>query len=132
MKELSGRLGEQYHSSAGTVYPDLKQLPKEGLITSRTEQGRHVYRLSSEGRCVARAEARYIEAICSRASALQESGLPAGPHAIVIASPLQEVIDAGLVAARWSAGNSDREDRVRAILRDAAAKLRTIIQEGKP
>src|SRR5690242_9380187 len=67
MKELSGRLGEQYQSSAGTVYPALKQLQKEGLITSRTEQGRHVYRLTKEGVRVARAEARYIEAIWSRA-----------------------------------------------------------------
>ncbi len=49
-KELSGRLGEQYQSSAGTVYPALKQLQKEGLITSRTEQGRYVYRLSTTRR----------------------------------------------------------------------------------
>lgn len=132
MKELSARLGEQYQSSAGTVYPALKQLQKEGLITSRTEQGRHVYRLTKEGIRVARAEARYIEAIWSRAAAIQESGRPPGPHAVVIASPLQEVIAAGLLAAKWSAGNSDREDRVRAILRDTAAKLRTITKEAKP
>jgi len=129
MKELSGRLGEQYQSSAGTVYPALKQLQKEGLIVSRTEQGRHVYRLTGEGRRVVRGEARYIEEIWSRVSAFQASGRTPGPQAAVIASPLQEVIAAGLLAARWSAGDSDREDRVRAILRDTAAKLRTLINK---
>ena len=131
MKELSGRLGEQYQSSAGTVYPALKQLQKEGLITSRTEQGRHVYRLTKEGVRAVRSEARYIEAIWSRAAAVQESGRLPEPSAAAIASPLQEVVAAGLLAAKWSAGNSDREDSVRAILRDTAAKLRTLTKEGK-
>jgi hypothetical protein len=45
---------------------------------------------------------------------------------VVIASPLQEVLMAGLQAAKWSSGNPDREDRVRSILRQAAAQLRRL------
>jgi DNA-binding PadR family transcriptional regulator len=126
MKDLGTRLGECYQSSAGTVYPALKQLQKEGLIASRTEQGRHVYRLTRDGRDTVRREAKWIGEIWSRASSYQGLGSQIGPHTVVIASPLQEVLMAGLQAAKWSSGNPDREDRVRSILRQAAAQLRRL------
>ena len=128
MKDLGERLGECYQSSAGTVYPALKQLQKEGLVASRNEQGRHVYRLTKEGRDTVRREARWIDEIWSRAAGYQGLGQQIGPHTVVIASPLQEVLAAGLRAAKWSAGNPDREDRVRAILRETASELRQLAQ----
>jgi len=131
MKDLSERLGELYRSSAGTVYPTLKQLQKEALIESRLVDGRHVYRLTKEGRKLVRAEENSIQQIWSRASGFQGLGQQLGPHTVVIASPLQEVIAAGLAAARWSSGNPDREDRVRSILRDAAARLRHLVKEHR-
>lgn len=126
MKDLAERLGECYQSSAGTVYPALKQLQKDGLITSRTEQGRHIYRLTRDGRDTVHRDAEWIREVWSRASGYQEIGRQLGPHTVVIASPLQEVLAAGLAAAKWSAGNSDREDRVRSILRRAASQLREL------
>jgi len=51
---------------------------------------------------------------------------------VVVASPLQEVIAAGLAAAKWSAGDPDREDRVRSILREAASHLRRLAHEQQP
>lgn len=129
MKDLGERLGELYRSSAGTVYPALKQLHKDGLIESRLKEGRHIYSLTKEGRRVVRAEAQWIDQIWSRASGYHGLGRQLGPHTVVIASPMQEVIAAGLAAARWSSGNPDREDRVRAVLRDAASKLRSLAEE---
>lgn len=129
MKDLGERLGELYRSSAGTVYPALKQLQKEGLIESRLQEGRHIYSLTKEGRKVVRAEARWIDEIWSRASGFHGLGQQLGPHTVVIASPLQEVIAAGLVAARWSSGNPDREDQVRSVLREVASRLRGLAEE---
>jgi DNA-binding PadR family transcriptional regulator len=129
MKELGERLGGLYRSSAGTVYPTLKQLEKEGFIESRLKEGRNVYRLTREGRKIVVEEARSIADIWSRASNFREWGQQLGPHTLVIAGPLQEVITAGLLAATWSSGNSDREDRVRYILREVASKLRGLAED---
>jgi DNA-binding MarR family transcriptional regulator len=129
MKDLGERLGELYRSSAGTVYPALKQLQKEGLIESRLKEGRHIYSPTKEGRRVVRTEARWIDEIWSRASGYHGLGEQIGPHTVVIASPLQEVIAAALAAARWSSGNPDREDRVRSTLRDTASQLRHLAGE---
>jgi DNA-binding PadR family transcriptional regulator len=138
MKDLGERLGDLYRSSAGTIYPALKQLEKERLIECRMKEGRNVYRLTKEGRKVVVAEAQSIDEIWSRASGFQGLGQQLGPHTVVIASPLQELLAAGLVAANWSSGNPDREDQVRSILRDAAHKLRSLskeksqVQAGRP
>ena len=126
MKELGARLGELYQSSAGTVYPALKQLQKEGLIESLTREGRYVYRLTKAGRKLVATEAQWIGEIWSRAAGYQGLGQQLGPHTVVVASPLQEVLAAGLAAANWSYGNPDREDQVRSILRDAASQLRNL------
>ena len=133
MKALGERLGELYRSSAGTVYPALKQLQKEGLIESRLKEGRHIYRLTKEGQRVVRSQAGSIDEIWSRASGFHGLGQQLGAPVVVIASPLQEVIAAGLTAARWSSGNPDREDRVRSILRDTALQLRSLTAgQNKP
>jgi DNA-binding PadR family transcriptional regulator len=126
MTDLRDRLGDLYRSSAGTIYPTLKQLEKEGLIESRIKEGRNVYRLTKEGRKVVSIEARSIDGIWARASDFHGLGQQLGPHTAVIASPLQEVIGACLLASNWSSGNPDREDQVRSILRDTSSKLRNL------
>jgi DNA-binding PadR family transcriptional regulator len=131
MKDLGERLGDLYRSSAGTVYPTLKQLEKEGLIESRLKEGRNIYRLAKKGRRVVLREAQSIDEIWSRAAGFQELGKQLGPHTVVVASPLQEVIAAGLLAANWSSGNPNREDQVRSILRDAASHLRRLAKDHK-
>lgn len=132
MKDLGERLGDLYRTSAGTVHPTLKQLEKEGLVESQSKQGRHVYRLTKEGRKAVVADGAIIEQIWSRAAEFHGWGERMGPHTLVIASPLQEVISAGLAAAQWSSGNSDREDRVRTVLREAAARLRNLATQNQP
>jgi DNA-binding PadR family transcriptional regulator len=126
MKDLGERLGELYRSSAGTVYPTLKQLEKDGLITCRLDGGRHLYRVTKEGSKAVRTQARSIDEIWTRARDFRELGRHLGPHAAAVASPLHELIAAGLMAANWSTSNADREDRVRSILRDAASQLRSL------
>ncbi|WP_441250291.1 helix-turn-helix transcriptional regulator [Kitasatospora sp. McL0602] len=47
---LEERFEGTYAPSAGTVYPRLAKLEKEGLVTQSTEGGRKVYRLTEAGR----------------------------------------------------------------------------------
>ncbi|MEV6207586.1 PadR family transcriptional regulator [Kitasatospora sp. NPDC051914] len=47
---LEERFQGLYAPSAGTVYPRLAKLEKEGLVTHSTEGGRKVYRLTDAGR----------------------------------------------------------------------------------
>ncbi|WP_033818866.1 PadR family transcriptional regulator [Kitasatospora sp. MBT63] len=47
---LEERFQGLYAPSAGTVYPRLAKLEKEGLVTQSTEGGRKVYRLTDAGR----------------------------------------------------------------------------------
>jgi DNA-binding PadR family transcriptional regulator len=50
IRTLQERIGGDYRPSAGTVYPRLRQLEREGLVHAREEGGRIFYQLTSEGR----------------------------------------------------------------------------------
>ncbi|HEY6537521.1 MAG TPA: PadR family transcriptional regulator [Candidatus Dormibacteraeota bacterium] len=49
IRTLRDRIGGDYSPSAGTVYPRLRQLEREGLVSAREEGGRVFYRLTAEG-----------------------------------------------------------------------------------
>jgi DNA-binding PadR family transcriptional regulator len=57
---LEERFQGLYAPSAGTVYPRLAKLEKEGLVTHSTEGGRKVYALTDEGRSELAARAAEI------------------------------------------------------------------------
>ncbi|MFI0900062.1 helix-turn-helix transcriptional regulator [Streptomyces sp. NPDC020983] len=57
---LEERFHGLYAPSAGTVYPRLAKLEKEGLVTHSTEGGRKVYALTDEGRAELAARADEI------------------------------------------------------------------------
>jgi DNA-binding PadR family transcriptional regulator len=57
---LEERFQGLYAPSAGTVYPRLAKLEKEGLVTHSTEGGRKVYALTDEGRAELAARADEI------------------------------------------------------------------------
>jgi DNA-binding PadR family transcriptional regulator len=50
IRQLEERFQGLYAPSAGTVYPRLAKLEKEGLVTHTTEGGRKVYSLTDSGR----------------------------------------------------------------------------------
>ena len=128
MKQLAARLGTLYQASAGTVYPALQQLEKEGLVVYKTESGRKIYRLTAAGRKLLASEAATVRGIWERAESMEDLGQQMGPHCVAVAGPVSELLTAALQASRWSAGNPDREDRVRAILRRTAAELNRLSQ----
>jgi len=49
---LRARFGGGYSPSAGTIYPRLRQLEREGLVNARRESGRVVYQVTPSGEAV--------------------------------------------------------------------------------
>ncbi|WP_031522412.1 PadR family transcriptional regulator [Streptomyces sp. NRRL F-5123] len=100
---LEERFHGLYAPSAGTVYPRLAKLEKEGLVTHSTEGGRKVYALTDEGRAELAARADEI------------AGLEAEIRASVstLAAEIREDV-------RGAAGDLRRE--VRAAAQEARAK----------
>ncbi|CAG7605255.1 PadR family transcriptional regulator [Actinacidiphila bryophytorum] len=82
--EVIRLLGERfqglYAPSAGTVYPRLAKLEKEGLVSHSTEGGRKVYALTDEGRAelaaradeIAGLEAEIRESVSTLAAEIRE------------------------------------------------------------
>jgi len=131
MKELASRLGSLYRASSGTVYPVLKQLDQEGLVQGRLEEGRNLYRLTRQGRSLLAAEAEAVAQIWARAGQVEDLGQRVGPHAVIVAGPLHELYLTALRASDWAVGDPGREDRVRAVLRNAAAALAGLMKPEK-
>jgi DNA-binding PadR family transcriptional regulator len=132
MKELAVRLGSLYRASSGTVYPVLKQLETEGLVEYRLENGRKMYRLTRDGRKLLAGQRETVAGIWSRAEEFEDFGQQLGPHSMAVAGPLNELYGTALRAAAWSGGDPDREDRVRAILRNASASLNSLMDKPAP
>lgn len=130
LKDLAARLGPLYRASSGTVYPVLKQLEKDGLVEPWLEGGRNLYRPTKAGRKFLSSEAQAVADIWSRAEQVEDLGQQMGPQSGVIAGPLSELYITALRASTWSAGNPDREDQVRGILRNAAAALNQLMASG--
>ena len=131
MKDLTARLGKLYRVGSGTVYPVLQQLEKERLVECRLEEGRKTYRLTQAGRRLLAAEAKTVRGIWSRAEEAEDLGEQWGPHSLAIAGPLSELNAAALRAAAWSAGDANREDQVRGVLRRASAELNRLSRMHK-
>jgi DNA-binding PadR family transcriptional regulator len=129
MKDLASRLGSLYRASSGTVYPVLAQLLKEGLIQFQLEEGRKMYRLTKAGRKLLSTEAEATAQIWSRAEEVEDLGQQISPHSVVVAGPLSELYTAALRASNWSAGDPNREDQIRGILRNASMALNQLMKE---
>ncbi|MGA7173458.1 MAG: PadR family transcriptional regulator [Candidatus Dormiibacterota bacterium] len=61
LRTLKERVGGDYTPSAGTVYPRLRQLEREGLVLARQEAGRIFYRLTGAGETALRDQAPEIQ-----------------------------------------------------------------------
>jgi DNA-binding PadR family transcriptional regulator len=131
IKELASRLGYLYRASSGTVYPVLKQLEKDGLVESRLEEGRNLYRPTRKGRALLESEAEAVAKIWARAEQVEDLGQYAGLQALVIAGPLNELYQTALRAAHWAAGDANREDQIREVLRNTTAALNYLMKPEK-
>ncbi|MGC2191966.1 MAG: PadR family transcriptional regulator [Candidatus Dormiibacterota bacterium] len=61
LRTLKERVGGDYTPSAGTVYPRLRQLERQGLVRSRQEAGRIFYQLTPAGEAALHEQASEIQ-----------------------------------------------------------------------
>lgn len=112
MKEMKERSGGIYRASAGSVYPTLQQLEEERLIESERQDGRRVYKLTTTGQAELDKDPESVRRIWARAERWEDWGRWMGPETIAFVSPVSTVLKSALQAAKWAAGNSDRERRL--------------------
>lgn len=106
---LEERFQGLYAPSAGTVYPRLAKLEKEGLVTHATEGGRKVYALTDEGRAE----------LASRADEIAGLEAEIRDSVSTLAAEIREDV-------RGAAGDLRRE------MRAAAQQARTRPTDGGP
>ncbi|MGH7706272.1 MAG: PadR family transcriptional regulator [Candidatus Dormibacteria bacterium] len=63
IRTLREQIGGDYNPSAGTVYPRLRQLEREGLVRAREEAGRVFYQLTGDGQRALEQQAGEIEEV---------------------------------------------------------------------
>jgi DNA-binding PadR family transcriptional regulator len=128
IKEMTERSGGVYRASAGTVYPTLQQLEDEGLVQSDTEGGRRIYRLTPEGSSELEREKETVERIWKRAERWGDWGQSAGPESFTFFRPLGRLVKATFRAAKWAAGDPEREERLTKILEQTRRSLEDLYE----
>lgn len=130
MKEMQERSGGLYRASAGSVYPTLQQLEDEGMIESERENGRRVYRLTSDGRAELERDPDAVRRIWDRAERFEDWG-QWGPAAYAISGRLSAIIKSALCAAKWAGGDEQRQQQVRDIMRAFCEDLDDLSKQGE-
>ena len=127
MRQLEERSGRLYRASAGTVYPVLQQLQDEGMVSVEERDGKKVYSLTDAGRAEIAEHADEVEEIWSRAERWREWGRNVTPHTVALAVSVGRLVGAAFRTVRE---DPEFGDRVREILKDAEAEIRTARREG--
>jgi DNA-binding PadR family transcriptional regulator len=123
IKELEARSGGLYRVSAGTIYPTLQLLEDEGLVVSRTAEGKRVYQLTDAGRAELEREQETVRKIWERASRWGDWAPWIGPQSASVAAPLGAVAKAAFRAATRAGEDRELTNRVVDILDRARREL---------
>jgi DNA-binding PadR family transcriptional regulator len=126
MRELEARSDGQYRASAGTVYPTLQQLEDEGLARSESQDGRRVYRLTSEGEQVVEESSEDIQRIWRRAEEWGDWGFVGDPDAAEVVRPALRLAREVYRVAQRSHGDPEVIDRLRDVLERARHDIRDL------
>ena len=128
MRGLEERSGGTYRASPGTVYPTLSQLEDEGLVTSRAEDGKRIYRLSEAGRAELERKSEAVERIWRRA---EDWGSWNGIHDPAVAELIRPAIRLMKNALRSISHSDDsrRVDSIREILGRAREEIEALGDE---
>jgi DNA-binding PadR family transcriptional regulator len=129
IKELEQRSGGLYRASAGTVYPTLQQLEDEKLLRSAEQDGRKLYTLTEEGLQEIEREKEAIDRIWRRAERWGDWGRWSGPESFGFFRPLAAMVKATFRAAKWAAGDSQREERLLSVLEKTIQQLDDLRKE---
>jgi DNA-binding PadR family transcriptional regulator len=116
MKRLEERSGGIYRASAGTIYPTLQQLEDEGLVSSETQDGKKIYRLTDAGRQELQRSDEAVRAIWRRARRWQDWRSAFDPDAAEIRGPAERLVKEAFRAVAGEFATHERLERVREIL----------------
>lgn len=126
MKQLEERSGGIYRASAGTVYPTLQQLEDEGLVTSETQDGKKIYRLTDAGRRELELNNEAVRDIWQRARRWQDWRSFFDPEAAEIRGPAMRLVREAFRAVGGEFATNQRLERVREILVRALQELEAL------
>jgi DNA-binding PadR family transcriptional regulator len=128
MKEMKDRSGGMYRASAGSVYPTLQQLEDEGLIESEQKDGRRVYKLTDAGRQELASDPEAVRRIWERAESWEDWSHCMGPEAFAVFGLVGGMVKSAFRAARWAAGQPEREERLRTIILRTSREIEDLIK----
>ena len=90
---------------------------------SSTIEGRRVYNLTEAGRKELESDPEAVRRIWERAESWDDWSRNMGPEVIAIFGPVGGLVKSAFKAAKWAAGNSGREERLRAIILRTSREL---------
>ncbi len=123
MKEMEERSGGMYRASPGSIYPTLQQLEDEGLVTSKRQDGKKVYRITEAGRKELERDPQTVRRIWERAEHWEDWSQCMGPETFALLGPAAAVMKATLRAASRARSRPEHEERIRRILARACREL---------
>jgi DNA-binding PadR family transcriptional regulator len=128
MKRLEERSGGIYRASAGTIYPTLQQLEDEGLVSSETQDGKKIYRLTDAGRRELDSNSEAVQAIWRRARRWHDWRSAFDPDAAEIRGPAERLVKEAFRAVAGEFATHERLERVRGILLRALRDLEELVR----
>lgn len=129
MKEMTERSGGMYRASAGSIYPTLQQLEDEGFIESDRDEGRRTYRITVAGRNELDKDPEGVRRIWERAERWEDWGKWFSPDTVGFIAPLGQIVKSTMKAAKWAAGHHDREERLRALIKQVCSEIENLTKE---
>jgi hypothetical protein len=93
------------------------------LVQSDSQDGRRTYQLRPEGVAELEREKETVERIWKRAKRWGDWGESAGPESFTFFRPLGSLVKATFKAAKWAAGDPQREERLTEILEQTERAL---------
>ena len=126
IKDLEARSGGLYRASAGTVYPTLQQMEDEGLVVSKTKEGKRVYSLTEEGKAELKKNEDSVRRIWQRAESWEDWSRWMSPEMVTVLGPLGEMVKSALQAIARGRLDSNRIARVREIIEQARKQMDTL------
>ncbi len=118
IKALEERMGGGYSPSPGVIYPTLTMLEEQGFAESSAEDGKKLYRATTEGEAFLNANRTSVDAIQARIDGIaRERNIVADPRIIRAVENLKTALRLRI------AGGPIADERVRSIAAaiDAAA-----------
>jgi DNA-binding PadR family transcriptional regulator len=126
MKLLETKSGGIYKASAGAVYPALKQLRCEGLVSKEAIPGKCTYSLTDAGKAELQRDLDKVKRIWRRAQEASEWAPWLGLESAEVMRPAAAVMKAALRVATLSSHDSTRIAKIREILERAKRELQIL------